>query len=213
MTRTTSLVLVSAALMATSTTSGCGECSLSEVCEMSFLQAIDLDDWERARVDYAEIGPEPGFDHWQMWDRRTRGLELVASGGERTLDELTPSERALLDPSDQPVSITPQFTALDGGEVRVWKTFGEQRAFLGAIETPSEAVLFARASLYSMHSVVKSRGAVREVPGGFQVIAERVTQLCPLRRHRYLLAIAREGTLRVGAEELTELSDACWVTE
>lgn len=85
----------------------------------------------------------------------------------------------------------------------------EVLALLGPIDSPGDALLRAWHAGYGVQCDDPSRSAVREVEGGYEVVAVQSTGGCgtPVIVTRYLLMVGTEGSLEVLAEEEVERID------
>lgn len=98
--------------------------------------------------------------------------------------------------------------ATDGDVITRYQTPEEVRDFLEPIDTAQEALLLAWHAGYSIACGSLSRSGVREVEGGHEVVATRMTQACnPIEVRRYLLLVSRAGAVEVLQEEVIERID------
>lgn len=97
----------------------------------------------------------------------------------------------------------------DADEIRVHGTDQELLDLLGPVDAPADAVLRAWHAGYSVRCGDVERSAVREVAGGYEVVAVRTSGGCgtPLVTTRYLLMVSTEGAITVLAEEEVERID------
>lgn len=82
---------------------------------------------------------------------------------------------------------------------------------LGAIDTPADALLRAWSAGYDMVCGAVGRAAVREVEGGFEVIATQMTEDCdPIVTERLLLFVSSAGDIVVlEREEVSRMEGVC----
>ncbi|MFK7986100.1 MAG: ferritin-like domain-containing protein [Sandaracinaceae bacterium] len=97
----------------------------------------------------------------------------------------------------------------EGDAVSMHRSDEELLALLGPIDSPGDALLRAWHAGYGVQCDDPSRSAVREVEGGYEVVAVQSAGGCgtPVIVTRYLLNVATEGTLTVLAEEEIERID------
>jgi hypothetical protein len=95
-----------------------------------------------------------------------------------------------------------------GDDVGVLVDGEEVRAFVGPVDTPQEAVLLAWHAGYRITCDEPEQYGVREVDGGYEVLAIRTSD-CPIERHRVLLFVASDGTVEELASEVIERTEAC----
>lgn len=99
-----------------------------------------------------------------------------------------------------------------GDEVSALYGAEELLGFLGSIDTPNEALLRAWHAGYSVGCDDLSRSAVREVEGGYEVIATQLTRDCdPVETTRFLLFVAADGAITVLESEVIESQDGVCV--
>ncbi len=96
-----------------------------------------------------------------------------------------------------------------GDTVERFQTHAEVMEFLGEVDTAQEALLVAWHSGYNMGCGDVARGGVREVEGGYEVIATRLTNDCPFELTQYLLSISSTGSVDILAAEIIDSSSAC----
>lgn len=98
----------------------------------------------------------------------------------------------------------------DGGIITRFDREEGVRELLGAIDTPADALLLAWSAGYDLSCGAGDRSAVREVEGGYEVIATQLTEICdPIITERFLLFVRTEGTIEVLAHEEISRSSAC----
>ncbi len=98
----------------------------------------------------------------------------------------------------------------DGDEVRAHQTEAELLALLGPIDTAAEALLRVWHAGYSIVCDDLARSGVREVVGGYEVIATQTTGGCgsPVIVTRYLFFVGTDGTMtELSREEVERLED------
>lgn len=98
----------------------------------------------------------------------------------------------------------------DGDDVRIHATEAELLALLGPIDTASEALIRVWQAGYVITCDDTSRAGVREVVGGFEVIATRTSGGCgsPVVVERYLFMVATDGTMtELAREEIERMED------
>ena len=131
-------------------------------------------------------------------------VEAVASVGERCAgaSDLASCEAEVLGGARQRYLVT-----TEGDEVVRYETDSAVRELLGRIDTPGEAVLLAWFDNRQLVCDDSRRGAVREVEGGYEVVATSVEGGCGSVevRRRHLLFVSTDGVIReIGAEILSE---------
>jgi hypothetical protein len=104
---------------------------------------------------------------------------------------------------------TPFVVTVSGSEVVVYGSGLAQTLldFLGAIDRPEKAMFVVGAAGYDL---LCSGGyaAVREVDGGYEVIATRLTQICdPVERTRYVLEVRPDATIVELSSEVVSSED------
>ncbi|MFW6067322.1 MAG: ferritin-like domain-containing protein [Myxococcota bacterium] len=93
----------------------------------------------------------------------------------------------------------------DGDEVSRMIDAEEVRGFLGPVDTAQEAVLLVWHAGYTVGCGDTERYGVREVEGGYEVLATRLTSECdPIETRRFLLFVASDGTIEVLGSEILE---------
>ena len=97
----------------------------------------------------------------------------------------------------------------DGDLAQAHTTEAELLALLGGIDTPNEALLRVWQAGYDVQCDDVSRSGVREVAGGYEVVATSSRGGCgePLVITRHLLFVGSEGTLTIVEEEEIERID------
>lgn len=97
----------------------------------------------------------------------------------------------------------------DGEDARAHATEEELLAMLGPIDTPQEALVRAWHAGYTIHCDDLSRSGVREIEGGYEVVATRTEGGCgtPVVLTRYLLFVSSEGAVTEVASQVVERSD------
>lgn len=107
--------------------------------------------------------------------------------------------------------------ALDSGGRKVILTRGDEvftytdgAAFLGPVNTPAEAALVVWLEGYDLGCDDVNRAAVREVEGGFEVVATRMTRDCdPIIVKRFVFFVSVDGEVTELNSEVIERSSAC----
>lgn len=97
-----------------------------------------------------------------------------------------------------------------GDDVTFVSTPDEARALLGPIDSPMDAIFRVKLEGYSVRCGDEDTG-VREVDGGYEVLATRITQACtPVEKTLYRLSVTTEGSVAVlESETLSSDSSLC----
>ena len=99
--------------------------------------------------------------------------------------------------------------ATNGDTVSRFQTHAEVVEFLGSVDTEQEALLVAWHGGYNIECNNVSRGGVRVVEGGFEVVATQLTNDCPFEITQFLLSVGTEGTVEVLSSEIVEMNSGC----
>ena len=133
-------------------------------------------------------------------------------GGATRIDETgTPCATATdpvacdADLADTSAITSNQLVTTDGDAVARYATPAEVGSFLGPINTPQEALVVAWHAGYDVYCGDLSNVSVREVPGGYEVFATRMTADCdPIETTRFKLMVATNATITVLDSEVIE---------
>ena len=118
------------------------------------------------------------------------------------LDEAGADARLLL---GECVSFCPTFVMVvnRGDEVEVIPDAPTLTAYLGAIDTPDDAVALSLAAGFALACDDVAEGGVRAAGDGFELIGTRYTSLCsPVEQERVQLGVSAEGEVTVLANEV-----------
>lgn len=85
----------------------------------------------------------------------------------------------------------------------------ELLAQLGEIDTPSEAVMLVLWDDYGT-GCDPNGGVVREVADGYEVVASRTVNDCPITSERYRLHVSRRGAVTTLGTQRSPPSDSCF---
>ena len=203
-------------------------CSLSDPCDRSMLiagmdlQAFDtVPRWDRLPFD--EIEPADDFEYWALreygWisgNPHSHWLTLHFAGP-LSFEELDPEDRELFDSIPTIYGFWSgwiphgrHFISVRQGEARVWHTEDEAKEFLGTIDSPTEGILVALMQNYYFESNDRRIAGIAETDSGFLIVAQKTMRSCdPFKIGRYLLHVARNGELRVLANETVSRRDYC----
>ena len=102
------------------------------------------------------------------------------------------------------------FLTTDGDDARVHQTPDEIRALFGEIDTADEALLVAWQAGYTLTCDDLERAGVREIEGGYEVIATRTAGGCgaPVVISRYVLFVGSDATVtELSIEEIERRED------
>jgi hypothetical protein len=209
---------------------GCGDCTLSSPCGGSgALRSLDLTTFDSVPpfndLRFEDIRPFRSFDHWRLrWVPPTNWPDSVATlfaGGDLPWNDLPASVRETIDTlrvwggftfDCAPASCGRHFVSVAGTSVQVWADRASARAFLGRIESSTEAVILAMVEGYSFSSVDRRLGGVRGDGDGFQLVASRVVTSCdPFETKRYLLRVGPDGDVGIQDSQTIELRKDCIV--
>lgn len=84
----------------------------------------------------------------------------------------------------------------------------ELKAFLGDIDTPSEAILLAASNNYRFNTTKKEIGGIKETPSGYEILMTKLVSDClPVQTNRFLLQVDKNGTITVLDEEIYSRDD------
>ncbi|WP_236517047.1 ferritin-like domain-containing protein [Sandaracinus amylolyticus] len=99
----------------------------------------------------------------------------------------------------------------DGDRVEAWTGRARFAELLGTIDTPDEALMMVWSEGFTVECGSVSRSAVREVEGGFEVIARKTVRDCnPIVTRRFVLFVSSAGEIEeIASEEVERMDGAC----
>lgn len=93
----------------------------------------------------------------------------------------------------------------DATGLRVLRTPGEVKAWLGPVDAPGDAVAVAELAGYAVGCSDVERGGVGASGEGYRVVATQITSSCdPLETTQVLLEVARDGAVRVVEQSVVD---------
>lgn len=151
-------------------------------------------------ADYVALLSRGGFDTGGAWAMASSSGTACATATDATtcqaaIDAATADAGFLL---GQCVQVCPQYILVvnRGDDVEVVSDVDGVRAQIGTVDTAAEAVWIASMAGYSVACGDIEDGAVREVDGGWEVIATKMTSDCdPIEITQYRLSITSAGSL------------------
>jgi len=173
---------------------------------------------------FQTLSPAEDYDYFEF-----RNAECGSEGpfqtiyGEGVKCSLSPQS----DCFDQIDALRPEFAGYDtaclpgccseylvaqlNGENILFDTLGELNSFLGPIDSVSDALVFVSANGYYFTRGDIAKSGIKEVIGGYEVIALRTTAFCaPIVTTQYLIFISENGTIEITAErEESREEDLC----
>ncbi len=96
-----------------------------------------------------------------------------------------------------------------GDSVRVIATLDELRGFLGAIDAPEKAQLVVWANGYDLACNASNASGVKQSDDGYEIIATRMTQDCPIQTTRYYLRVGRDASVSELRREIASDHGGC----
>ncbi|AKF03115.1 ferritin-like domain-containing protein [Sandaracinus amylolyticus] len=99
----------------------------------------------------------------------------------------------------------------DGDQVEAWTGRARFVELLGTIDTSDEALMVVWSEGFEVRCGTVSRSAVREVEGGFEVIATKEVRSCnPIVTRRFVLFVNDAGEIEeITSEEIERIEGAC----
>lgn len=123
------------------------------------------------------------------------------------IDALRP-EFSGYDTSCLPACCSEYVVAQLNGMNILFDTVDELNAFLGPIDTVSDALILVDASGYYFQRNNIGKSGIKKVPGGYEIIALRTTAFCdPIITTQYLLLVSESGVIEIMAEREEKRED------
>ncbi|MCA9624228.1 MAG: ferritin-like domain-containing protein [Myxococcales bacterium] len=159
--------------------------------------------------DYAALHGDEGSVVAEVGERCATAGDVAACRA--AIDAALPVESGFT--LDQCVQVCDDYYLVvnRGDAVEVVEDAERMRAFLGEIDSPSEAVTAARLADYTVGCGDAEVGGVKQVVDTFHVIGTRFTQSCdPVEQSRVELEVDREGrVIELQREVISSESGAC----
>lgn len=174
-----------------------------QVSHSSFAQIPALED-----LDFDAVQPAFIVRYWEL--RRT-GVSATTIGSAGT-----EPDSIILDWIDNDsgfhVECLPEYCAyyivtFAGDVIDIWDTVDELRTFLGAIDTPEEAILLAFGLGYNWGHDIAS-GAIKETADGYELRLLKLVSDCdPIQTDLFHLSISTAGDVTILSQEAWEVLD------
>lgn len=192
-------------------------CTTFPVVDLSAFQTIPL----LENLDFSGVRPGASYDYWEL--RFAMGGEdtyqVVGTGGRTNLTQIPTqivrSFQSMRSTSGFDVECLPGYcfkyiASLMGNQAEIWNTAEDLVQFLGEIDSYEDAILVAAADGYNWEGIIEG-GAIRRVPEGYQLIAQRLVNDCdPVQTNRFLFNVTRSGSISIlGSEIWTKMDGAC----
>jgi hypothetical protein len=166
-------------------------------------------------VDYVAtrfFGSKPGYMEEHFSSQRGKPCATASEGSACKKALAAVGEpRIGLAPGCMPESCAGYLVYQRGDEVGSVGTVEALRAWLGKIDTATEAVLLAWAENHRLGgcaALVKER--MRSVDDGYLLVTEKLTKSCnPIETTRFVLNVGRDGAIRTEESEVISRKDGC----
>lgn len=188
--------------------------------------SIDLNEFEPITelYPYHQVTTADDVNYWEpdQYDHDLEPVSVLFSSGTKCSDTFSQSARiatfdALTNNQEGFAhSCLPGYCVKfvryqDGDNVDVIITKEGMLEFLGDIDTPSDAILWAMVNGYGFNTEKKEAGTIKETNDDYQLLVTKLVSVCvPVQVNRFLLRIKKNGEISILQEKVySSMREAC----